>query len=1016
MIQSSVYAYLKEYKREFNSHFKNGLIIVSEDKQSALSACDVAQFLGFDTFVLPDFRAVFGEDLRSFQEELSEIFTILRKFYASKGAKILFSPLSTLLHSLPNAESLQGVSLQIGATFELKEFKETLFYLGYEFVDLVELSGEVSIRGDIIDIFATQPYRITLFGEEVESIRIFDIQSQLCVKEELQSLEIPPAFFNLNAKSYAILHETISENQPLILDDISNNSLASFGFWYLDRINASQDFLQTYPFILLPNVKELAKEVLGFREHNEQSLQRILNGNVIDRSEEYQDFEYNFNSLKNFLEFHKNKQITIIAKTEAQVRRAEISLNDMQFKFVLGLEVSLNILGRDELILSLNTPQKRKKSTKVKILLDELNVGDYVVHCDYGIAIFNGIVQTNIFGGVRDFIELQYLGEDKLLLPVENLDRIDRYIANSGGIPLLDRLGKGSFAKLKEKVREKLFVIANAIIALAAKRELLDGVIFDVTKEEILIFQNQSGFYYTQDQQQAIAEIFKDLSCGRVMDRLLSGDVGFGKTEVAMNAMFVAFLNGYQSAMIAPTTLLAYQHFNTLKERFASFGLKLARLDRYISAKEKKVILANLKNGSLNVIVGTHALLNVEFKNLALMIVDEEHKFGVKQKERIKDLSQNIHLLSMSATPIPRTLNMALSRIKGLSELKIPPSERLPTRTFVKTYDETLLKEVILREVRRGGQVFYIHNNIVSIQQKKKEILNLLPQLKIAILHSQIPSQEAEDIIMDFAKGAYHLLLCTSIVESGIHLPNANTILVSNADCFGIADLHQLRGRVGRGNKEGFCYLLIEDFNVITKDAKKRLLALEKNSFLGSGGALAYHDLEIRGGGNLVGEAQSGHIKNIGYSLYLRLLEEAIFTLSGDVQQKRNNVDVKLSVTAFLNPELIESERLRLEIYRRLSKCEEENAVFLIEGEIEERFGRLDLYTKQFLELIRIKIIARNYGIASILNYQQNISFVDLEGEKLTIKAISKDEEDLLKAVFEHLGNLKLQKSQNKSG
>ncbi len=397
------------------------------------------------------------------------------------------------------------------------------------------------------------------------------------------------------------------------------------------------------------------------------------------------------------------------------------------------------------------------------------------------------------------------------------------------------------------------------------------------------------------------------------------------------------------------------------------------------------------------------------------MIVDEEHKFGVKQKEKIKDLSQNIHLLSMSATPIPRTLNMALSHIKGLSELKIPPSERQATRTFVKTYDETLLKEAILREIRRGGQVFYIHNNIASIRQKKEEILNLLPQLKIAILHSQIPSLEAEDIVLDFAKGDYHLLLCTSIVESGIHLPNTNTILVGNADCFGIADLHQLRGRVGRGNKEGFCYLLIEDFNAITEDARKRLLALEKNSFLGSGGALAYHDLEIRGGGNLVGEAQSGHIKNIGYSLYLRMLEEAIFTLSGDVQQKRNNVDVKLSVTAFLNPELIESERLRLEIYRRLSRCEEENAVFLIEGEIEERFGRLDLYTRQFLELIRIKIIARNCGIASILNYQQNISFVNLEGEKLTIKATSKDEDDVLKAVFVHLEKLKRQKLENKS-
>lgn len=1014
--QSSLYAYLKKYKTDFNLRFDNGLVIVSGDNQGALKACDVARFFGFDTFVLPDFRAVFGEDLRSYQEELSEIFATLREFYACKGKKILFSPLSTLLHSLPNEESLRGISLQIGSTLKLQDFKETLFYLGYEFVDLVELGGEVSIRGDIVDIFGLQPHRITLFGDEVESIRAFDIQSQLCSKEDLDTLTIPPAFLNLNAQTYAILHKIISENQTTLLDEISkNNSLVSFGFWYLNEINAAQDFLQTYPFVLLPDVKELAKEILGFKEQDEQSLQRILKGTEINKSEEYQDFEFNFNTLNNFLEFHKNKQITIIAKTESQVRQAAISLSDTRFTFVLDTDVSLNILGKEEVILSLNSSAKRKKRIKTKIFLDELNVGDYVVHCDYGIAIFNGIVQTNIFGAIRDFIELRYLGEDKLLLPVENLDRIDRYIADSGGIPLLDRLGKGSFAKLKEKVKEKLFVIANAIIALAAKRELLDGAIFDTTKEEILIFQNQSGFYYTEDQQHAITEIFKDLSSGRVMDRLLSGDVGFGKTEVAMNAMFVAFLSGYQTAMIAPTTLLTYQHFNTLKERFEPFGLKLARLDRYVSAKEKKIILSRLKDGSLNAVVGTHALLNAEFKNLALMIVDEEHKFGVKQKEKIKDLSQNIHLLSMSATPIPRTLNMALSHIKGLSELKIPPSERQATRTFVKTYDETLLKEAILREIRRGGQVFYIHNNIASIRQKKEEILNLLPQLKIAILHSQIPSLEAEDIVLDFAKGDYHLLLCTSIVESGIHLPNTNTILVGNADCFGIADLHQLRGRVGRGNKEGFCYLLIEDFNAITEDARKRLLALEKNSFLGSGGALAYHDLEIRGGGNLVGEAQSGHIKNIGYSLYLRMLEEAIFTLSGDVQQKRNNVDVKLSVTAFLNPELIESERLRLEIYRRLSRCEEENAVFLIEGEIEERFGRLDLYTRQFLELIRIKIIARNCGIASILNYQQNISFVNLEGEKLTIKATSKDEDDVLKAVFVHLEKLKRQKLENKS-
>ncbi|WP_354666230.1 CarD family transcriptional regulator, partial [Helicobacter rodentium] len=403
MNQSSLYAYLKKYKTDFNLRFDNGLVIVSEDNQGALKACDVARFFGFDTFVLPDFRAVFGEDLRSYQEELSEIFATLREFYACKGKKILFSPLSTLLHSLPNEESLRGISLQIGSTLRLQDFKETLFYLGYEFVDLVELGGEVSIRGDIVDIFGLQPHRITLFGDEVESIRAFDIQSQLCSKEDLDTLTIPPAFLNLNAQTYAILHKIISENQTTLLDEISkNNSLVSFGFWYLNEINAAQDFLQTYPFVLLPDVKELAKEILGFKEQDEQSLQRILKGTEINKSEEYQDFEFNFNTLNNFLEFHKNKQITIIAKTESQVRQAAISLSNTRFTFVLDTDVSLNILGKEEVILSLNSSAKRKKRIKTKIFLDELNAGDYVVHCDYGIAIFNGIVQTNIFGAIRD--------------------------------------------------------------------------------------------------------------------------------------------------------------------------------------------------------------------------------------------------------------------------------------------------------------------------------------------------------------------------------------------------------------------------------------------------------------------------------------------------------------------------------------------------------------------------------------------------------------------------------------
>lgn len=1007
MIQSSFYEFFKTHLRDFKEKYQNGLICLTKDKNDAQKLADVASFLGIQSFVLEDLRAVFGEDLRSYQEELREILNTLKNFYTTNSPKILFSPLQTLLNPMPKLEALEGFSISFGESLELREFQETLLHFGYEFVELVEMSGEVSIRGDIIDLFLPNyenPIRLSLFCNEIESIRFFDVQTQLCFQEEIEKLEILPAFFNLSAKSYEELLSKIQEANIENSLHYQGNLIAAYGLWFLEE---KQNLLEIYPYLKAPNIQDLLDELLSFQEQNKELLKRILEHKSIEVSQNYEDFECAFRNIPTFLEFHKNKKITIIAKTESLIRQAGISLGEhKEYQLVLGKDYGIWILGKDELILSLNTKTKQKKKFANKILIDELKVGDYVVHIDYGVALFNGIVQANIFGATRDFIELKYLGEDKLLLPVENLDRIDRYIAD-GGIPILDKLGKGSFARLKEKVKEKLFVIANGIIALAAKRELIDGIVLDTNKEEILIFQNQSGFVYTKDQSKAIEEIFKDLSSGRVMDRLLSGDVGFGKTEVAMNAMFVSYLSGYQSAIITPTTLLAYQHYLTIKSRFESFGIKIARLDRYISTKEKKAILEGLKDGTIHAVVGTHALLNVSFKNLALIVIDEEHKFGVKQKERIKEIAQNTHLLSMSATPIPRTLNMALSHIKGLSELKEAPSQRLPTRTFVKEYSNSLLKEVILRELRRGGQVFYIHNNISTINQKKEEILTILPHLKIAILHSQIQAQESENIIMEFAKGNFNLLLCTSIVESGIHLPNANTILVGRSDCFGIADLHQLRGRVGRGSKEGFCYFLIEDSSSITQEAQKRLLALEKNAYLGSGGALAYHDLEIRGGGNLLGEAQSGHIKNIGYSLYLRMLEEAIYQLSGNIKEEKANIDVKLSVTAFLNPELIASEKLRLEIYRRLSRCEEESAVYGIESEIEERFGALDIYTKQFIALIVIKIKARKQGIINILNYQQNITFVDLQGEKTTIAAKSKDEEDILESVMKYLESLK---------
>jgi len=406
-------------------------------------------------------------------------------------------------------------------------------------------------------------------------------------------------------------------------------------------------------------------------------------------------------------------------------------------------------------------------------------------------------------------------------------------------------------------------------------------------------------------------------------------------------------------------------------------------------------------------VIGTHAIFGTEFKNLGLVIIDEEHKFGVKQKEKLKQLYEKTHLLSMSATPIPRSLNQAMSSIKTMSQLMTPPSERQGVRTFIKAYDEKLIKEVILRELRRGGQLFYVFNNIDHMPLKEGELKKILPNLRILMLHSKISATVTEKELMRFQEGEYDLLLATSIIESGIHMPNVNTMLIDGADRFGIADLHQLRGRVGRGHVEGFAYFIVEDKEHITDEAKKRLVALESNSFLGSGSVLAYHDLEIRGGGNLVGDAQSGHIKNIGYSLYLRMLEDAIKELSNTQELQRAKVDIKLTISAFISDEVVSEDRLRLELYRRLSLCETPSEVYEIEEETIDRFGKPDSPTKQFFELMVIKLLSLEKKIKLISNYGQNITIVYANDSKETIKSDSKDDDDLIKAVLYYLRNAK---------
>jgi transcription-repair coupling factor (superfamily II helicase) len=989
---NNIFTHLKQNKPQ--------LLIVSDEKEAELSSF-CASYLGYEPFILSDFRANFGDDLLSFSDELKIITKTLELFHSyKKHNKLLIAPLRTITYALPKANNFETIKIDFGDTLKTKDLKEKLYNWGYIFVDIVEQEGEVSIRGDIVDIYllnTADAYRISLFDDEVEGIRKFDVQNQKSYKDELESISISPAFLSLDENTLAQLNEKIQNSSS----DAFVKDIHSLGFWYLDDM--AQYYTKNLNSCISKNALDEIEEVYIFDEKR-IAKNELLSINPILNHNNYVQIEV-ANYLK-FLEFHKDKKITIISSSEAKLRSYDLPLlrtsKFQNYKVKYSNEI-INLLSNDEIIISLNKNIKKRKKKKAKIIVDELKKDDYIVHETHGIGQFIGIKPVTIMGSTMDFVVVNYLGNDRLLIPVQNIDLIDRYIANSGGIASLDKLGKGSFAKLKGKVRERLFAIASDIIALAAKRELVEGIKINIHKEEILILQNNAGFEYTKDQKRSVKELLEDISNGLVMDRLLSGDVGFGKTEVALNGILVTILNGYQSIFVCPTTLLTSQHFSGLQTRLSIFGIKCAKIDGRTSPKDKINIKKSLEDGTIDFVVGTHALLNIKCKNLALIVIDEEHKFGVKQKEKLKELRSDAHIFSMSATPIPRTLNLALSKIKGMSSLLTPPSERLGVRSFVKEYNDKLIKEVILREKRRGGQIFYVYNNIATIHNKKDELLEILPNIKIEIMHSKINNKDSQRIINEFENNEFDILLATSIIESGLHLPNANTMLIDGANKFGIADLHQLRGRVGRSNKEGYCYFIVEDKKQLTNDAIKRLLALETNSYLGSGTALAHQDLEIRGGGNIIGEAQSGHIKNIGYSLYLKMLEEAIATLSGDVKEEKQSVDIKLTINAFISSDYIVEDRIRLELYRRLSKSTSKAEIFEIQDEMEDRFGKLDTPTKQFIDLIVIKRLSIEKYIKTISNFDMNISITKQNDEKTLIKASSKDDDDIILAVLRYL-------------
>ncbi len=634
-------------------------------------------------------------------------------------------------------------------------------------------------------------------------------------------------------------------------------------------------------------------------------------------------------------------------------------------------EAKLAVIGENDIFQSVKQNKKPiLKGTKNAIdTFVELKIGDAVVHETNGIAIYQGIVKIETDGVTRDYLFLKYRDEDKLYVPVEQMNRVQKYIAPDDTAPRLSKLGTQEWNKTKARVKKSIEDMTEKLLALYRARENTKGIVFDPDTPWQRDFEEDFQYEETPDQLRCIAEIKADMESDKAMDRLLCGDVGYGKTEVALRAVFKAVMSGKQAAILAPTTILAHQHYNTLKTRLVNFqAVRVECLTRFKTAKEQKTVIEALKQGKVDIIVGTHKILsqNVEFKDLGLLVVDEEQRFGVAHKEKIKQLKNNIDVLTLSATPIPRTLNMALSGIRDMSLLETPPLERYPVQTYVVEYSESIIRDAIYREIQRGGQVYYLFNRVDGIEALADKLRQLAPEARIAVGHGQMEEKHLEKIIMDFYSGEYDVLLCTTIIENGIDVPGANTIIVQDAQRLGLAQLYQLRGRVGRSNRMAYAYFTVPPMRAIGEDAVKRLNAIEEFTQMGSGFKIAMRDLEIRGAGNLLGGEQHGHMSRIGYDLYCKMIKETVDSSLGKAAEEIPKAAVEMKLDAYISTEYIPNEAVRFACYRKISDISDKDSMLDMHDELNDRFGKLPESVENLLNIAYIRALAGENGISVV--------------------------------------------------
>ena len=1009
---------------------------------------------------------------------------VIKEILQNRDKKIVITSIDALTSLYTPREYYFNYSMNIsqGSELDLKGLSKKLTECGYERVESVEGKGEFSYRGGILDVFpptSVYPYRIELFGDEVDSIRTFNTESQRSI-EKIKSFDIFPAKeIIINSEVQEKASEKIKEELNNILDNASKNdneriekltnivrknlealkesytfeTVDSYLPYFYDKPESLFDYLEDYLFVV-DDIKRCNGKIDSiYYEFNENYTAFLQRGDILPSQNKLlldkEDFSIKLNrenviTINTFLEntdlistyedigfsqvtlshYHgqldlliddikdkKNKgyRTVILSGTRVRGERLVETLRDREVESVYrdiiedikpgevvitfgnllkGFEYpDLNlcvisdkeVFGEAKRKLTKKVAQ-RKGVSKIRSFA-ELKPGDYVVHANHGIGVFKGIKQIEVAGSTRDYLDIVYDKGDKLYVPVDQLDLVQKYIGSEGKTPKVNKLGGAEWQKAKAKVRKSINEIAEDLVKLYAARSTLSGYKYAKDTEWQRQFEDEFPYEETPDQLTSLEEIKHDMESDKPMDRLLCGDVGYGKTEVAIRAAFKAVMDGKQVAFLVPTTILAEQHYKNFIKRFSDFPVKIDMISRFRTAKQQKATLQALKEGNVDILIGTHRLVSkdIVFKDLGLLIIDEEQRFGVAQKEKIKGLKKNIDVLTLSATPIPRTLHMSLTGVRDISVIETPPEERYPIQTYVVEQNDQLIRDAILREIGRDGQVYFVYNRVGTIQDMANYIKDLVPECKVGIIHGQMTEKELEKEMIAFMNKEYNVLVCTTIIETGIDIPNVNTMIVHDSDKMGLSQLYQLRGRVGRSNRIAYAYFIYTKDKVLTEVAEKRLKALKDFTELGSGFKIAMRDLEIRGAGNMMGSSQHGHMATIGYDLYCRMLEDTVKLIKGEIDKEPVETTVDIKVDAYVPSRYIEDEIQKIEVYKKIAAISNIEDYEYIKEELEDRYSNIPEAVYNLMDIAYIKSLAKSLSIEEIKEMPKEIRFKFVE-------------------------------------